>query len=79
MEMASPLEKLRLRELLANAKQCFTMALTSLAAACFYFIIFAEKALSNSAFILLLGFAFIAFFSGLRSLRDAAAMAQAQS
>jgi predicted neutral ceramidase superfamily lipid hydrolase len=70
--MANTLElKLRFRELLANAKESFLMALSTLVAASFYFSIFGEKALSNSAFMLLLAFSYIAFFAGLKSLGEA--------
>jgi len=70
--MSSMLEaKLRLHELLANVKESFLTALSTLVAASFYFSIFGEKALSNSAFMLLLAFSCIAFLAGLKSIGEA--------
>jgi undecaprenyl pyrophosphate phosphatase UppP len=70
--MASTLElRLRFRELLANAKESFLMALSTLVAASFYFSIFGEKALNNSVFMLLLASTYVAFLAGLKSLGEA--------
>jgi hypothetical protein len=62
--------KLRFRELLADAKQCFTEAFACLTAIGLY-LLFREYVFNQTVFMLLLALFYMAFLSGLRSLTEA--------